>query len=132
MIEVKAEDRNDNQLKYGESSADTSSNGSLVIDSEHQKEFKAMKLQLERQRRVVLKFRQKMEKDLKLQKDEGNRTKSVILAEQLCVKVGHFLQHAKEKGSSNKISSIYSVCQKKNKKKSGKIYSESELKVLIQ
>ena len=70
MIEVKAEDRNDNQLKYGESSADTSSNGSLVIDSEHLKEFKAMKLQLERQRRVVLKFRQKMEKDLKLLQDQ--------------------------------------------------------------
>ena len=61
---MKAEDRNDDQLKYGENAELEES--MLSVTPEHLEEFRAVKRQLERQKRVIVSFRQKIEKDLKL------------------------------------------------------------------
>ena len=64
MIEVKAEDRNDDQLKYGEQT--DLGESMMEVTPEHMEEFRVVKRQLERQKRVITNFRQKIEKDLKL------------------------------------------------------------------
>ena len=71
MIEIKAEDRNDKELKYRDNSdADESKGQSNKLDNSTLKAFKDLKKQLGRHRRVVATFKQKIEKEIKSIQDQ--------------------------------------------------------------
>ena len=71
MIEIKAEDRNDKELKYRDNSdADESKGQSYKLDNSTLKAFKDLRKQLGRHRRVVATFKQKIEKEIKSIQDQ--------------------------------------------------------------
>jgi len=71
MIEIKAEDRNDKELKYRDhSDADESKGQSKKLDNSTLQAFKDLKKQLGRHRRVVATFKQKIEKEINSIKDQ--------------------------------------------------------------
>ena len=70
MVEVSANDRSDSKLKYGDSESEGDQSAST--DSEAAVNFKTIKKQLERHRRIVAGFRQKIEKEIKLLQTQVN------------------------------------------------------------